>query len=372
MSIKNYEITAVILAGGQSKRMSGQDKGLIQLNKKPLIQSVIEVLADEVASILINANRNQKYYQKFTKLPVISDATTDFLGPLSGFAAAMSVAKTPYLLVLPCDCPMIGKALFSGLKQGFTGDTQISIAHDGKRLQPTFVLLKVDLLPSLLQYLKQGNRKIDLWYQQHQTKIVDFSDKKHFFINLNSPIDYALFTQADKIKNIPILGFSAFSGTGKTTLMIKLISNLSQYKIRIAYLKHAHHNFEIDHHGKDSYECYHAGAQQVLISSSKRFALINRYQQELNLFALVKKLDLKNIDLILVEGFKNENFKKIELQRSELQCPSLFTDDINVFAVASDTTDMWCNRVVLDINNVEQISGFIQAYIKDVAITPTI
>ena len=365
MTIKNNEITAVILAGGQSRRMYGQDKGLIQLNKKPLIQSVIDILDGEVDRILINANRSQKHYQTFTKNPIISDDNNDFQGPLAGFSAAMNVAKTPYLLVLPCDCPMIGRELLNNLKAALTTDTQISVAHDGKRLQPTFVLLRVDLLPNLLQYLKQGNRKIDLWYQQHKTKTVDFSNYQHFFANLNRAADYALFTKADKVKNVAILGFSAFSGTGKTTLLNKVIANLAQHKIRIAYLKHAHHNFEIDYQGKDSYECYHAGARQVLISSNKRFALINRYQKELDLWALVNKLDLDNLDLILVEGFKNEKFKKIELQRAELRRPNLFVNDADIFAVATDSPNIQCDRVLLDINNAEQISDFVRCYAKN-------
>lgn len=365
MAIKNNEITAVILAGGQSKRMHGQDKGLIQLNKKPLIQSVIEVLHNEVNTILINANRNHEHYQKFSKNPVIKDMTADFNGPLAGFSAAMAVAKTPYLLVLPCDCPMIGKELLIGLKENLTTATQISVAHDGKRLQPTFVLLRTDLLPSLSHYLQQGGRKIDLWYQQHKTKIVDFSNHQSFFSNLNTPTDYALFTHVDKVEGTPILGFSAFSGTGKTTLIIKLIQHLTQQKIRVAYIKHAHHNFEIDHKGKDSYECYHAGAKQVLVSSNQHFALINRYkEQQWGLFTLVNQLNLDNLDLILVEGFKKENFKKIELQRSQLQQPNLFANDSNIFAVASDKIHRQCDRVPLDINNIQQMGDFIQAYIN--------
>lgn len=365
MAIKNNEITAVIIAGGQSKRMYGQDKGLIRLNKKPLIQIVINVLADKLSTVLINANRNQKHYKKFTKNPIISDANNDFNGPLAGVLAAMHVAKTPYLLVLPCDNPLIRWEMIDNLKAAFTDNTQISIAHDGKRLQPAFALLKVDLLLSLSQYIQQGDRKIDLWYQQHKTKIVDFSDYSYFFANLNTPINYALLTNPTKVKNVAMLGFVALSGTGKTTLISKLIPNLAQCKIRVAYLKHAHHNFEIDYQGKDSYECYHAGAQQVLISSNQRFALINRYQEELDLWRLVDKLDLNNLDLILVEGFKNENFKKIELHRSELDRPNLFVDDANIFAVASDTPNMKCNQLTLDINNIQQISNFVQAYITN-------
>ncbi|CAC9565774.1 Molybdenum cofactor guanylyltransferase (EC 2.7.7.77) [uncultured Gammaproteobacteria bacterium] len=364
MSISNQQITAVILAGGRSSRMNGQDKGLIQLNQKPLIQYVIEVIENEVDSILINANRNQKRYQKFIKNPIIEDNTTNFQGPLAGFAKAMEVAKTPYLLVLPCDCPMIGAELLATLKTELTKQkAQICVAHDGNRLQPTFALLKTDLLSSLLAYLATGDRKIDLWYQQHTLAIADLSQYQDFFINLNTPQDYASLTQVNRIKNVPILGFAAFSGTGKTTLIIQLIKYLKQKNIRLAYLKHGHHNFEIDHKGKDSYECYHAGAEQVLISSADKFALINRYtEQELGLFALFEQLNLKQLDLILVEGFKREIFPKIELQRQALNHPNIFENDVNVIAFAGDEIPIECDRVSLDINDIEQIGDFILAY----------
>lgn len=364
MIIANTQITAVILAGGRAKRMAEQDKGLILLNKKPLIKYIIETFSNKVATILINANRNQDLYQKFVENPIISDSTSDFQGPLAGFAAAMQVAKTPYLLVLPCDCPIVSVELLAKLKAKLTNNVNITIAHDGERLQPTFALLKVDLLPNLRKYLAGGGRKIDLWFQQQNSIIVDFSKHKNFFVNLNTPNDFAFFTNINKIKNVPILGFSAFSGTGKTTLITQLITHLTHHKISVAYIKHADHNFEIDYPGKDSYQCYHAGAKQVLISSAKRFALINRCQKPADLLNLVAKLDLKYLDLILVEGFKSENFQKIELQRASLQHPNLFTTDPNIFAVASDISNTKCNRIMLDLNNIPQISNFIKSLIQ--------
>ncbi|WXT99753.1 MAG: Molybdenum cofactor guanylyltransferase [Catillopecten margaritatus gill symbiont] len=363
-TIKTQQITAVILAGGRSRRMNNQDKGLIKFNQKPLVQHIIEAFENEVGTVLINANRNQAQYQKFTKNPIISDDMEDFQGPLAGFAKAMKISKTPYLLVLPCDCPMVGKELLQDLKMALIDSKMdISVAHDGDRLQPTFALLKTSLLDNLLQYLQKNNRKIDLWYQQNKTIEVDFSKHKKKFININTPCDYASVTQPSKIQNTPILGFSAFSGTGKTKLITQLIEQLKQKNIRIALVKHTHHDFEIDHPGKDSYECYHAGASQVLISSAKHFALVSRYQQqESDLSSLLTQLDLTQLDLILVEGFKYENIKKIELQRIELKHPSLFENDDNIIAIASNQTKIEGNMLMLDINNIEKISDFILAY----------
>ncbi len=363
--ISSQQITAVILAGGRSSRMNTQDKGLIQLNQKPLIQYVIEAIENEVSNILINANRNQEIYQKFVKNPVIKDNTTDFQGPLAGLAKAMEIVTTPYILMLPCDCPMIGTALLTTLKdQLIEQNAQICVAHDGERLQPTFALLKTNLLESLLTYLAAGDRKISLWYHQHQLSIADLSQYQDFFLNLNTPQDYALLTKKISVENVPILGFSAFGGTEKTTLIIQLITYLKQKNIRLAYLKHNHHNFEIGYQGKESYEYYRAGADQVLISPRKKISLINRYKkQELGLFDLLNQLNLVQLDLILIEGFKKENFPKIELQRKTLNHPNIFENDDNIIAFASDEIFTKCDRVPLDINNIEQIGDFILAYI---------
>lgn len=362
--INKKQITAIILAGGRARRMYGQDKGLIKLNKKPLIQYVIDVIKHQVKEVLINANRNLVQYQVFSKQAVIVDDMADFQGPLAGFAAGLKVAKTQYLLVLPCDCPMIHKELIPSLINAlYEKNGEISIADDGNRIQPTFALLKVSLLSSLLQYLQNGGRKIDKWYAQHKTIKADLSAYKDSFVNLNNPCDYALFTKPQKINDVAILGFSAFSGTGKTTLLTQVIRRLTAKNIRIAYLKHAHHNFEIDHPNKDSYECYHSGARQVLISSDDKFALISRNNgTELGLSALIERLDLNQLDLILVEGFKSESIKKIELYRHELNKPLRYQDDDNIIAIASTKTDISCNIPVMDLNNIAQISDFIMAY----------
>ena len=164
----------------------------------------------------------------------------------------------------------------------------------------------------------------------------------------------------------PVLGFAAFSGTGKTTLLEKLIPQLVEHGIRIAMVKHAHHAFDIDKPGKDSYRLRMAGAQQMLIASSQRQALMteNRTPQEPRLDELITRLDLDNIDLVLVEGFKHVSFPKIELHRKTLGKSLLHPEDPDIIAVASDhLTD--CGKLpALDINDTAAIATFIQDWLK--------
>lgn len=161
----------------------------------------------------------------------------------------------------------------------------------------------------------------------------------------------------------PTLGFCAFSGTGKTTLLTKLIPQLKQRGLKLAIIKHAHHDFDVDHEQKDSYKLRHAGATQMLISSARRWALmteLNENEEELGLQQLLERIDHQNTDLILVEGFKRESFPKIELHRPSLGHPLLCTTDSNVIAVAVDdsvTTPSTLPK--LDLNSPEEICDFI-------------
>ncbi|MCP4078505.1 MAG: molybdopterin-guanine dinucleotide biosynthesis protein B [Gammaproteobacteria bacterium] len=161
----------------------------------------------------------------------------------------------------------------------------------------------------------------------------------------------------------PVIGFSAYSGTGKTTLLKKIIALLRKRDIRLAVIKHAHHDFEIDHPGKDSFELRKADAYQMLISSGKRKALITEFasfQDEPSLNELINDLDHENIDLILVEGFKREHFAKIELHRESLNKPYLFENDSDIIALATDhPVNTETDLMLLDMNNPDAIADFI-------------
>ena len=166
----------------------------------------------------------------------------------------------------------------------------------------------------------------------------------------------------------PVLGFIAFSGTGKTTLLEQVIPLLRERGLEVALIKHAHHDFDIDIPGKDSYRLRKAGAAQTLIASRKRWALITEHAElpEPNLNTLLRELDHDRLDLILVEGFKHENFPKIELRRESLNKPRLYPEDEAILAVATDRPEALTptrTLSVLDLNRVEAIAEFIQQWV---------
>lgn len=162
---------------------------------------------------------------------------------------------------------------------------------------------------------------------------------------------------------LPMLGFCAWSGTGKTTLLRQLIPLLRQRGLRVSAIKHAHHHFDLDQPGKDSFELRKAGAEQTVICTATRMALITEFASpgdEPKLRQIVASLDPARTDLVLVEGYKDVKFPKIELHREALGKSYLFEEDESVIALACDAPPPASIGVpVLDINDIDNIARFI-------------
>ena len=180
------EITGVILAGGKARRMGGADKGLVQFRGKPLIEHVIQAFEPQVGNLLINANRNHEIYKNYG-FDIVSDESEDYCGPLAGILSALNKIDTPYLATAPCDTPFISRNIVAKLSLSILSEkTEISVAHNGDRLQPVFCVMKKDLITSINNYLRKGGRKIDQWFKQHSVTIVDLSNEIKCFENFNS------------------------------------------------------------------------------------------------------------------------------------------------------------------------------------------
>lgn len=186
---RRENITGVVLAGGMARRMGGQDKGLVPFRGRPLIAWVVEALAPQVKGLVINANRNRDTYMRYG-CPVVADEIEGFQGPLAGFASAMAVVDTPWIVTLPCDGPFPAPDLVERLCAAIVRQrAEIAVATDGERMQPVYALLPVALAPSLRRFLARGERKIDRWYAEHDAVLVDFSDWPGAFANVNCAED---------------------------------------------------------------------------------------------------------------------------------------------------------------------------------------
>jgi molybdopterin-guanine dinucleotide biosynthesis adapter protein len=141
------------------------------------------------------------------------------------------------------------------------------------------------------------------------------------------------------VRKVPVIGFVAWSGSGKTTLVRRVVPLLVARGLRIGYLKHAHHGFDLDVPGKDSYEVRAAGAIQTLLASDERWALQAPQAvpgRDPDLADMLGRFDATGLDLIVVEGFKHAAYPKIEVHRAALGWPPLYPDDPGIIAVAAD------------------------------------
>lgn len=195
-NITQQDITAVILAGGQARRMGGRDKGLLTYQNLTFVQHLVNGLTSQVNHIIINANRNQQQYAQLTNCPVIGDSIGNFAGPLAGILTGLQVAKTPYVLFVPCDVPYLPDFLASRLAHNMLASQAcIATVYDGQRSQYLFALMKCELQTDLQHYLQQNQYQVKAWYQQQKVVEVNFSDCPHFFVNINTTADLQILNQ---------------------------------------------------------------------------------------------------------------------------------------------------------------------------------
>jgi molybdenum cofactor guanylyltransferase len=189
MTVEPYQITGLVLAGGQGRRMGNVDKGFVELAGRPLIAHVIDRLVPQVATLVINANRSVERYAAFG-YPVVADAIGGFAGPLAGLHAGLATAATPFVATSPCDSPFLPADLVARLAAAFDArPVDIAVARTFDQPHPVFALVRRTVLPHLERFLDAGGRKIDAWYASLATAEVSFDDEADAFRNINTPAE---------------------------------------------------------------------------------------------------------------------------------------------------------------------------------------
>lgn len=193
----NERVTGVVLAGGLGRRMGGVDKGLQELNGRPMVQWVLERLVPQVDEAWINANQNLKRYGEFG-YRVLSDRIPDFAGPLAGLHAALTVAESPLLMTVPCDSPFLPSDLVARLRAALESqNADLAVARAGNRQHRAFCLVRCQLLPQLEAFLESGGRKVGLWHASLNVAEVAFDDQPESFGNINTLEDLQALQKAD-------------------------------------------------------------------------------------------------------------------------------------------------------------------------------
>lgn len=186
-------ISAVILAGGQGRRMGGVDKGLVPLQGRPMVERVLERLRPQVDEVLINANQNLDRYRAIG-VPVFSDDIGGFAGPLAGLHAGLGHASHPLVVTAPCDSPFLPEDLVTRLADALEArGADLAVAHTFEQAHPVFCLCRREVLPHLEAFLSAGGRKIDRWYETLRVVEVRFDDQEAAFRNINTPEELSEF-----------------------------------------------------------------------------------------------------------------------------------------------------------------------------------
>jgi molybdopterin-guanine dinucleotide biosynthesis protein A len=195
--VERADITGVVLAGGQGRRMGGVDKGLVPLDGQPLIAHVLARLVPQVGDVIINANQNVERYRAFARR-VVTDTIGGFAGPLAGLHAGLTEATTPYVVTAPCDSPFLPLDLVARLCVALARDgAQLAVAKTFEQAHPVFALVQRDVLPHLAAFLEDGGRKIDAWYATLAVTEVSFDDEAAAFRNINTRAELELSAHQD-------------------------------------------------------------------------------------------------------------------------------------------------------------------------------
>jgi molybdenum cofactor guanylyltransferase len=191
MTHRHVNVTGIVLAGGQGRRMGGVDKGWVELAGAPMIAHVLRRLAPQVTDILINANQNLGRYRALGH-PVFADAVGGFAGPLAGLHAGMTHATHEMVVTVPCDSPFLPPDLVDRLHAGLVANrAQLAVAKTFDQPHPVFALVRRDVLPGLAAFLEGGGRKIDAWYAALEVVEVGFDDEADAFRNINTTDELA-------------------------------------------------------------------------------------------------------------------------------------------------------------------------------------
>jgi molybdopterin-guanine dinucleotide biosynthesis protein A len=189
-TIHQKDVTAIILAGGEGRRMNGQDKGLVSWKQRRLIEYALDAIPSNIAHTLISCNRNIDQYKIYGE--TVQDEDPTYKGPLAGIYASMMHTSSPFVFVLPCDSPLAPGDVYYQLADALNaGNADICYVHDGEREQYLFALIRTRLKSSLKEYLSRGNRQVNHWYKQHNYVEADLNGQQFAFRNCNTIIELA-------------------------------------------------------------------------------------------------------------------------------------------------------------------------------------
>jgi molybdopterin-guanine dinucleotide biosynthesis protein MobB/molybdenum cofactor guanylyltransferase len=359
-------IPGMVLAGGQSTRM-GEDKTLKRLGGKPLALLTAQKLSRQTSAVFINSRNAAFDGCGYDRIP---DALDGLHGPLSGILAglrhvAATLPDVTHLAVLPADSPFFPADLVARLAAAVTSPREIAMAAYAGDPEPAFALWPVAIAQTLETWLANTPRRaIRAFAETQSVRLVDFvSEPSHSFFNINTREDFERARLLIGLEKGPkILGIAGWKNSGKTGLTVRLVSELIDRGYKVSTIKHAHHDFDIDKVGADSFRHRQAGAHEVTIVSGTRYAIMHelRGAAEPSFEEVLSRL--APCDIVIIEGYKREPVPKIEARRLDAknQTP-LSPEDPHIVAIAADHKVEDSKLPVFDLDDTKAIADFAEA-----------
>jgi molybdopterin-guanine dinucleotide biosynthesis protein MobB/molybdenum cofactor guanylyltransferase len=357
------QFPGMVLAGGRSTRM-GEDKAAKRLAGKSLAQMAAVRLSGQASPVFINSRNAALAGLGFDLLP---DTIEGQEGPLAGILAglehvASSRPEASHLAVVPADAPFFPETLITRLAATINGPDTLAMAAYCGDPEPAFALWPVSVAPRLRHWLETGgNRAIRAFATTCQVRLIDFVDgPSHTFFNVNRPRDFERARDLMGLGKAPkILGISGWKNSGKTGLTVRLVEELTARGYRVSTIKHAHHDFDIDKVGADSFRHRQAGAHEVTIVSGTRYAIMHelRGNPEPAFEEVLSRL--APCDIVVIEGYKREPVPKIEARRLEAKSRvPLAPEDPHIVAIAADHVVEDAGLPVFDLDDTMALADF--------------
>lgn len=362
-------VTGVILAGGSSRRM-GRPKALLPFEGGALIEAVYRRMAGLFRDVVVVADDHGPL--DFLPCPKVPDLYRG-RGSLAGIHAGLRAARTEHVFVAACDMPLLDGDLvrhLASLREGY--DAVVPESDAGP--EPLCAVYGKGALAAVEEALGADRRRIADLLPRIRTRTVPREEVARFdpgyrsFRNINTPDEYGALLAGNPPGRGPggaflpkALTFVAPSGTGKTTLLAKVIARLVDRGYRVGAIKHGAHGFDIDHPGKDSHRLAAAGANPTVITSPDRLALVLRHDAEPPVEEILSA-SFGSVDVVLAEGFKGSGLGKIEVHRKgaggDLLCRGAAFDPALVAVASDEPLDV--DVPVLDIDDPGAVADFIE------------
>lgn len=349
------KIGAVILTGGKSRRM-GTDKSKLKINGKTFLDRIADQLS-EFPELLVSIDRAKNHPDIAHKM--VEDVYSG-CGPIGGLHAALSACSSDALFAVSCDVPMFARSLDEGLCRMLTDEIDAVVARgEGGRLHPLCAVYKKHTKDIFDSFIKLGDYRLISALGQMKVAYYELTPEEESSLqNINTAEDYRLLCSSFS-KNQQMLVICGVKNSGKTTLIEKLIPAISAQGITIATIKHDGHGFTPDTPGKDSYRFFRAGASASAIFDGEKFSISRRAAVDEAVLAAM----MPEAELIILEGFKDSSYPKIEVIRSaNLKAPA---SDIKTCVALVSDLNLEYGIPVFGLNSIGEIADFIADGVKD-------